>query len=65
MCNHSMIILFQGRPECFIGILVLETRADIAVNETALDLVPVLGAVNPLLQPLRVVPEPVLLVTFP
>ena len=46
-------------------VLVLQFLADLGVLEAAPDPVPVLGVLDPLLQPVGVVPEPVLLVPPP
>ncbi|ONK69678.1 uncharacterized protein A4U43_C05F25580 [Asparagus officinalis] len=43
----------------------LKPLANLAINQTAPDLPPILGALDPLLQPVGVVPEPVLLVASP
>lgn len=39
-----------------VEVLVGEAGADLAVDQAALNLVPVLGVVHPLLQPIRVIP---------
>lgn len=50
--------------DCVANILLMKFRADLAINKTALDLVPVLVVVNPLLQPIGVISKPILLVTL-
>lgn len=49
--------------EGVVKVLVGKTGADLAVDETALNLVPILCFVDPVLQPIGVVAKPVLLIT--
>lgn len=61
--KRRQVLLIQLR-DGIVEILVPKRRADLAINKATLDLIPVLGAVDPLLQPVRIVPKPVLLVPF-
>lgn len=47
-----------------IKILLVKIGADLAINETALDFFPVLAVVNPILEPIGVIAELVLLVAL-
>lgn len=62
--KSRQVLVVQVVHHGIFSILVGVSLADLAVDQAALDLVPVLGAVDPLLQPVRVIPELVLLVPF-
>lgn len=49
----------------FANLVLAQALTHLAILQTALDPVPVLGVVNPLLQPIGVIPEPILLIPLP
>lgn len=48
--------------EVVIDILISETRTNLAVGQATLNLIPILSIANPLLQPIGVITEPILLI---
>lgn len=47
----------------FIKMLISELRANLAINQAAPDLIPILSAIHSLLQPVRVITQSVLFIT--
>lgn len=45
--------------------LVMKLSANFTINQTALNLKPIIFITNPLLQPIRIIPQPVFLIPFP
>jgi len=60
--NRRQVLIIK-LVNSFANIFVRKSRTNFAVNQTTPDLFPVLGAINSLLQPVGVVPQPVLLVS--
>ena len=59
----SIQILFIELIHSIPDILIFKTGADFSINKATLNFVPVLGTVNPFLQPVRVITKPILLIT--
>lgn len=62
--NRGQVLLRELRNRS-INPLINQTLAHLTIRQATLDLSPILGAIDPLLQPMRVIPEVVLLIPFP